>query len=34
MNKQLSFTVKNPRLELVKIDHVILVYVSLTSKKL
>ena len=30
-NKQSSFTVKNPRGQLVKIDHVILVYLSLTG---
>ena len=30
--KQLSFTVKNPRLQLVKIDPVISVYLSLTDK--
>mgnify|MGYP001800539130 CR=1 FL=1 len=30
-NKQPSFTVKNPRLQLVKIDHVISVYLSVTG---
>ena len=30
-NKQPSFTVKSPRLQLVKIDHVISVYLSLTN---
>ena len=31
-NKQPSLTVKNPHLQLVKIDHVISVYLSLTGK--
>ena len=31
-NKQLLFTLSNPRLQLVKINHVISVYLSLTGK--
>ena len=31
-NKQPWFTVKNPRAQLVKIDHVISVYLSLTVR--
>ena len=32
VNKQPLFTVKNPPLQLVKIDHAISVYLSLTGK--